>query len=204
MGHRAFFNVLAEKWDTICHHDRERINRILDLTGVGKGDTVLDVGTGTGILIPFLQERIGPTGTIDAVDIAEAMLAVARARNSGRNVVFIHGDVLKLPLAHEHYDQIVCYSVFPHFRDKERAVTLLSGYLRQGGRLTVCHSQSREAINRLHRNSSPVVAGDQLPDLETVIGLFVAAGLKPISGIENEGMFVVSGRKPVDCDEVVS
>ncbi len=49
MGHRAFFNVLAEKWDTICRHDRDMVNRILDLSGMAQGDAVLDVGTGTGI-----------------------------------------------------------------------------------------------------------------------------------------------------------
>jgi ubiquinone/menaquinone biosynthesis C-methylase UbiE len=201
MGRRAFFNVLAEKWDTICCHDRERIYRILELTGVGNGDTVLDVGTGTGILIPFLQERIGPAGAIDAVDIAEAMLAVARGKTSGHNVTFIHGDIMELPLAREHYDQIICYSVFPHLRDKNQAVMLLSGYLKPGGRLTVAHSQSRKAINHLHKNASRTVANDHLPGMETIIKLFWAAGLEPVSGVDNEDMFVVSGRKPDDSDD---
>jgi demethylmenaquinone methyltransferase/2-methoxy-6-polyprenyl-1,4-benzoquinol methylase len=197
MGHRAFFNALAEKWDTICCHDRERVNHILDLAEVAPGDAVLDVGTGTGILIPFLQERIGETGIIDAVDIAETMLAVARGKTGGHNVTFIHGDILELCIEPEYYHQVLCYSVFPHFRDQARALAILSRCLKPEGRLTVCHSQSREAINHLHRNSAPAVAEDHLPSLETVIALFIAAGLKPVCGVDNERLFLVSGRKPI-------
>lgn len=196
MGHRAFFNALAEKWDTICCHDRNRVNRILDMAEVAPGDTVLDVGTGTGILIPFLQERIGATGYIDAVDIAEAMLAVARGKTSGQNVTFIHGDILKLDIEPEYYHQVLCYSVFPHFLDKLGALIVLSRFLKPEGRLTVCHSQGRDAINRLHRNFAPAIADDHLPSLETVVGLFIAAGLEPVCGVDNDELFVISGRKP--------
>ena len=201
MGHRAFFNALAEKWDTICCHDRQRVNRILDLARVAPGDAVMDVGTETGILIPFLQERIGTTGSIDAVDLAESMLAVARGKTSGDNVTFIHGDILELPLRAGHYQQVICYSVFPHFPDKLRALKRLCSLLRPGGRLTVCHSQSREAINRLHQNGAPAVAGDRLPSLEETIRLFAAAGLSPCCGLDSDEIFVVGGQKPAEPDE---
>jgi|381.fasta_scaffold00230_23 ubiquinone/menaquinone biosynthesis C-methylase UbiE len=197
MGQRSFFNALAEKWDTVCCHDRGRVNRILDLAEVAPGDAVLDVGSGTGILIPFLQERIGETGFIDAVDIAEAMLAVARGKTSGHNVTFIHGDILEVKIEPEYYHQVLCYSVFPHFLDKLRTLSLLSGFLKPGGRLTVCHSQGRDAINQLHRNSPTTVADGHLPTLETVIGLFLDAGLEPVCGVDSEELFVISGRKPV-------
>ena len=196
MGHRSFFNAMAEKWDTICCHDRGRINRILDMAEVAPGDVVLDVGAGTGILIPFLQERIGKTGLIDAVDIAEAMLAVARGKTSGHNVTFIHGNILELNIEPEYYHQVLCYSVFPHFLDKLRALTILSGFLKPEGRLTVCHSQGREAINHLHRNLPAALADDHLPSLEAVIGLFLDAGLEPVCGVDSEELFVISGRKP--------
>jgi demethylmenaquinone methyltransferase/2-methoxy-6-polyprenyl-1,4-benzoquinol methylase len=124
------------------------------------------------------------------------MLAVARGKTSGHNITFIHGDILELPLEREHYDQILCYSVFPHFKDKKKALSVLSGYLKPGGRLTVCHSQSREAINQLHRNSPSAVADDHLPTMETITWLFLSAGLELLSGIDNEELFVVSGRKP--------
>ena len=44
------------------------------------GDTVLDVGCGTGLCLPLLQHKVGPSGTIVGIDASEQMLEVAAAR----------------------------------------------------------------------------------------------------------------------------
>ena len=45
-----------------------------------RGDTVLDVGCGTGLCLPLLQHKVGPTGAIVGIDASEQMLEVAAAR----------------------------------------------------------------------------------------------------------------------------
>ncbi len=45
-----------------------------------RGDTVLDVGCGTGLCLPLLQDKIGPTGAIIGVDASQDMLQVAADR----------------------------------------------------------------------------------------------------------------------------
>jgi ubiquinone/menaquinone biosynthesis C-methylase UbiE len=44
------------------------------------GETVLDVGCGTGLCLPLLQHKVGPSGTIIGIDASAQMLEVARAR----------------------------------------------------------------------------------------------------------------------------
>jgi len=44
------------------------------------GDTVLDVGCGTGLCLPLLHDKVGPTGTIVGIDASEQMLQVAADR----------------------------------------------------------------------------------------------------------------------------
>jgi ubiquinone/menaquinone biosynthesis C-methylase UbiE len=56
---------------------RERATAAL---GVRAGDTVVDVGCGSGLNLPHLQRRIGPSGRIVGVDLSAAMLARARRR----------------------------------------------------------------------------------------------------------------------------
>lgn len=58
------------------------------------GDTVLDVGCGTGLSFPLLSDAVGPTGHIIGMDAAPQMLAVAR-RRSGRlasRFTLLHAD----------------------------------------------------------------------------------------------------------------
>ncbi|HXR68234.1 MAG TPA: methyltransferase domain-containing protein [Dermatophilaceae bacterium] len=66
--------------------------RIVDALDVGRGDVVVDVGCGTGLCLPLLQERIGAEGVIFAVDESVTMLDIARARAEQlgwSNVTFI-------------------------------------------------------------------------------------------------------------------
>ena len=44
------------------------------------GDAVLDVGCGTGLCLPLLQRKVGPSGTIVGIDASTQMLDLARAR----------------------------------------------------------------------------------------------------------------------------
>jgi ubiquinone/menaquinone biosynthesis C-methylase UbiE len=75
----------------------ERYRRqIVEELPLQRGDTVIDAGCGTGLCLPQLQERVGPEGTIIAVDAAADMLAVAadRVAEAGwSNVVLIESPV---------------------------------------------------------------------------------------------------------------
>jgi SAM-dependent methyltransferase len=63
---------------------REQLVRELPLR---TGDTVLDVGCGTGLCLPLLQDKIGPTGSVVGIDESPEMLDVARERVTERGWV---------------------------------------------------------------------------------------------------------------------
>ena len=48
--------------------------------GLSRGDSVLDIGCGTGVNFPYLRDAVGPTGRIYGVDISPGMLRKAKAR----------------------------------------------------------------------------------------------------------------------------
>ena len=50
----------------------------------------------------------------------------------------------------ESFDYIIAYSVFPHFQKPEKLISHLAGLLPVGGKLVVCHSESRDRINGHH------------------------------------------------------
>ncbi len=195
MNNREYFNSMAEKWDCTVNHDEKKIRLILEHVRIKEGSEVLDVGTGTGVMLPFLHSCVGNTGTITAVDAAEKMIDIAKNKFSFENVEFIVGDVLETELPKERADCIMCYSVFPHFSEKKVAVRKLARYLKKGGIFIICHSQSREAINNLHKEVSGTVKNDRLPTAEKIKEYYNNAAIETISVVDNNDMFVVIGRK---------
>lgn len=191
----AFFNSVAANWDDMCKHDMKKIEVILDLLQIEEGQQILDVGTGTGILIPSLARRVGVAGKIVGIDLAEKMIEVAKDKNAFDNVVFKCEDVLEHEPYEDGYDAIVCYSMFPHFNDKEKAITMLSKKLKTNGQLMICHSQSRDAINNMHKKANEIVKDDHLPTADRIKDYFLSAHLKVTQIIDTEEMFLVMGSK---------
>jgi ubiquinone/menaquinone biosynthesis C-methylase UbiE len=80
-------------------HWREQLVRALPMR---PGDTVLDVGCGTGLCFPLLQDKIGPTGTVIGIDASPEMLHIARERvtqRGWRNVHLLASPVAQAPIA---------------------------------------------------------------------------------------------------------
>jgi ubiquinone/menaquinone biosynthesis C-methylase UbiE len=190
-----FFNSMAEKWDVICNHDIVKIEKILNFLDIKPGAKILDVGTGTGILIPFLVELSKEHGEITAIDVSYKMLEIAQQKYPYENVSYVFDDVLEANLPNEHYDLAICYSVFPHFVEKQSAIQAISKYLKIGGKLMICHSQSRDAINNLHKNISDAVSEDDLPPMDVIKGYFFELGFKTNVEKDNDEMFVIVGIK---------
>lgn len=75
-----FFDEMAGVWNKTCRYDTGRIEKVLSVLQLKQGDTVLDIGTGTGVMIPFIREQVGHYAPIVAVDSSEKMLREASLR----------------------------------------------------------------------------------------------------------------------------
>ena len=77
----AFFDGLAPTWDEeIASRFADRLNAMVDALPISPGQTVLDVGAGTGILAGVLASRVAPNGRVIAVDLSRAMLRDGKTR----------------------------------------------------------------------------------------------------------------------------
>jgi demethylmenaquinone methyltransferase/2-methoxy-6-polyprenyl-1,4-benzoquinol methylase len=68
MNNREFFNSVAFKWDGMCSHDDNKLKKIIGLSKVKPGSNILDIGTGTGILVSYLLDT--EPEKVTAVDIS--------------------------------------------------------------------------------------------------------------------------------------
>lgn len=146
MNDRVYFNSVAHRWDSMCNHDKDKIKDILDISEIKEGAKILDVATGTGVLVEYLLDK--KPEKIIGIDIAEKMIEVAKKKYSNEEVVFKAMDVMDY--TESGFDYIFIYSAYPHFKDKNRLINHLSKMLNKGGKLVVAHSESRDKINKMH------------------------------------------------------
>ncbi|MDR3355876.1 MAG: class I SAM-dependent methyltransferase [Spirochaetaceae bacterium] len=195
MSKEQFFNERAENWDELSRNDMTKVDMLTRLLLIQKHDAVLDVGTGTGVLLPVLS-RYTAGKNITAIDISEDMIAVAKRKFAHLGCVFIQGDVVSYRFSPETFDVIACYSVFPHIDEKPRMIKNLAAALKPGGLLAILHSCSKERINGVHVHAHRDVSMDSLPPADIVADLMRKLGMKLEAVIDNSEMYAVCARRP--------
>lgn len=187
MDNRKFFNNLAHKWDEISIHDKNKLTKIIDLSEIKPNAKILDVGTGTGVLIKYLLEK--SPSHIHAVDISENMIAIAKTKYNDDRVKFTNVDVHQLK--ESRFDYIFLYSVYPHFQDKDALFSHLKSMLNEDGKIVIAHSQSKEAINSVHRENENT-KNDKLPPVE-VTAEIMSSYFNTNKMVDNSDMYYISG-----------
>lgn len=187
----AYFDSRAAGWDGELVKNDTVIGKILDNAEVGEGMDILDVACGTGVMIPFYLDR--GAASVTAIDISPKMARIAGEKFAGEpRVRVLCGDVEETDF-HRTFDRIVVYNAFPHFPNPQRLIRQLASLLKEGGRLTIAHGASREAIDGHHAGPASAVSN----------GLMQADRLKKLFDpyfevevmISNRQMYQVSGVK---------
>jgi len=135
---KDFFSGIADRWDTIraeFEHPDIRMGAIGAL--VTSNLKILDIGTGTGAMLPVFAAA---AETVVALDNSEAMLARARVlcRTEGLdNVEFCNADVGDIPFADGVFDACNCSMVLHHVVRPEAALAEMARVVRPGGKLMV-------------------------------------------------------------------
>lgn len=195
-----FFDNLAERWDqTGPVPSEEAIEKFLVKMRIGAGERVLDVGTGTGLLVPYIM-KYGP-GEVVAVDLSEKMLQKLAAKyqsSYGDKLKISRQDVHCLTFEGETKDVAICNSVFPHFHDKPKALSEVYRVLKSGGRMAVHHFAGREKINSFHSASTdPRIREDFLEDGTDLAVMVKKAGFTVVEMSDtDQEYFLLAIKKP--------
>lgn len=164
MDDRYFFDKLAPVWDdNEVLSTPERVNRILDFIDLKPGQTVLDLGTGTGVLLPHIAQRIGLEGKLVAVDYSSGMLQRAKEKFSD---LIPNPEFLNIDFENDNidgkFDRIILYCVYPHLHTPIDTLKWLEKVnLKDGGIITIAFPCGPDYINNIHKERHS--EGDILP-----------------------------------------
>ncbi len=192
MKDKEFFNSIADKWDTICSHPTEKVNYIMDKIQLKTGEAVLDIGSGTGVAIPYLLDRVGGSGKITALDIAEKMIELSRQKNNYPNINFVVEDFYNYNSLQK-YDCILAYSCYPHFNDKQLFFKKAKTLLNEGGKIVVAHVESRQTINNRHKEIEGDIKSDTLSAVEDTAKIMENEGVKIVYTEDNCNYYICIG-----------
>lgn len=125
----------------------ERLEKIVASAEIVKGDYVLDVGSGTGILVPLIQ-RYEP-GRVFACDLSEAMLK--QLKKHYPDVEAIVSDIRELTFPPSILDVVYINACYPNIVDKVGTFTNLGKMMKPAGRMVISHPLGKTFIRSLKK-----------------------------------------------------
>ncbi len=146
MSASAFYT----RWAALYDHVSRSIPGVAGLRGqtaealaLELGDTVIEMGCGTGANLAYLREEVGPEGTVVGVDFSRGVLdrAAAHVESEGwENVHLVRGDATRPPIREA--DAVIATFVVGMFSDPAEVVEGWCDLVGSGGSVALLNAAS--------------------------------------------------------------
>jgi ubiquinone/menaquinone biosynthesis C-methylase UbiE len=203
MNAKDYFDNAAETWDTNFRNPRllSFLEKLVPQFNLKAGQQVLDVGTGTGVLIPYLTEAVGPFGSITAIDFSKKMVNKCKIKHSHiKNLNVTVAKIEEAAFSAESFDAIICFGVFPHFENKKRALQNINRILKPNCKIVIAHALGSEELKNHHKKTSEHVANATMPKKNEIVRLIMQTGFVEVNIRDEPGCYLCIARKPANFE----
>lgn len=172
---------------------------LVDRAAPQRGERVLDLACGTGIVTRQVAPAVGPGGTVVGVDLNADMLAVARrlpAPEGGPAIEWRQGNAVALDLSDGAFDLVLCQQGLQFFPDRPAAAREMRRVLADGGRAVLNAWQGIEQHPLLAASTAAVARHLSVPaaELDTPFSLGDADELRRLLERAGFGRVEISAR----------
>lgn len=193
---QKFFDNQSHTWDDDI--DDEKIHKIKTIfrskIPIIKGP-VLDMGSGTGILLPIF-ENYNITKNIFELDISSKMLISTKEKYKQlEHVKYIQADGHFLPFVNNFFNTVVCFQVFPHFHNKIKVAEEIFSTLNMNGVLIILHLMGHQELNEFHRQAGREIEKDRILPPDKLAQLLSSIGFSIKMVEEHSELYLIIGQK---------
>ncbi len=167
----------------------ERLEKIVVHGKITRGDTVLDVGSGTGILIPIIKKY--KPGGIYACDLSKRMLE--QLKKNYPYVKTIMADVRDLKLPEGSIDAAFLNACYPNIVDKAVAFSNISRMMKANGRIVISHPLGKAFILSLKKGAPFPL--DEFPEEPEAGALLEPFGFEIETFIDEPRLYILIATK---------
>jgi len=183
---REFFGKITHVFDPpLPEGVPERLDQIVAAAEIKRGDCILDVGSGTGILLPLIHKY--KPGKTFACDLSEEMLESLKKQHP--YAITIKSDARDLTLPDGSVDVVFVNACYSNLVDKKGFLINIGRMMKAGGRMVISHPMGRGFIDLL-REKSPFPL-DDFPYESEAKNMLAPHGLNVSKYIDQKDLYIL-------------
>lgn len=135
-----------KRWASVNKGPFQSTKKLVELVNINKGDAVLDVACGTGVVTNEIQKKIGRSGYVVGVDTSSTAIKIAKKWNGKKpNVDFLNTDAEKFHFSKK-FDIVTCQYALFFFPSAQKALKNMKNSLKKSGNIGISVHGSKESV----------------------------------------------------------
>ena len=135
-----------KRWASVNKGPFQSTKKLVELVNINKGDTVLDVACGTGVVTNEIQKKVGRTGYVVGVDTSRTAIKIAKKWNSKKsNINFVNTDAEKFYFSKK-FDVVTCQYALFFFPNAQKALKNMKNSLKKSGNIGISVHGSKDTV----------------------------------------------------------
>ena len=135
-----------KKWASVNKGPFQSTKKLVELVNINKGDAVLDVACGTGVVTNEIQKKIGKSGYVVGVDTSSTAIKIAKKWNGKKsNVNFVNTDAEKFNFSKK-FDVVTCQYALFFFPNAQKALKNMKNSLKKSGNIGISVHGSKDSV----------------------------------------------------------
>ncbi len=125
-----------KRWASVNKGPFQSTKKLVELVKINKGDSVLDVACGTGVVTNEIQKKIGKSGYVIGIDTSSTAIKIAKKWNNKSNVNFVNIDAEKFSFSKK-FDVVTCQYALFFFPNAQKALKNMKNSLKESGSIGI-------------------------------------------------------------------